>query len=104
MSAPIIGIPYGLTKNPIISASIPMVTSFCKKDAIAPNIQNIISKYSSAVPMPNMNVRKAVRILSSKLIENKIIFIINLIIAYSSLPKSFFESPHTISIQTFTSI
>ena len=75
MSAPIIGIPYGLTKNPIISASIPMVTSFCKKDAIAPNIQNIISKYSSAVP-----------------------------IAYSSLPKSFFESPHTISIQTFTSI
>ena len=94
------GIPYGLNKNPNTNASIPMVTSFCKKDAIAPNMQNIISKYSKAVPIPSRNVRNAVRTLSSKLIGNKIIFIIHLIIAYSSLPKSFFVSPHTISIQT----
>ena len=80
--APTIGIPYGLTKNPIINASIPMVTSFCKKDAIAPNMQNIISKYSSAVPIPSRNVRKAVRILSRKLIGEKIIFIIHLIFIY----------------------
>ena len=69
-----------------------MVTSFCKKDAIAPNTQNIISKYSKAVSIPSRNVRNAVRTLSSKLIGNKIIFIIHLIIAYSSLPKPFFVS------------
>ena len=72
-AAPTIGIPYGLTKNPIINASIPMVTSFCRKDAIAPNMQNIISKYSMAVPIPSRNVRNAVRILNAKLIGNKII-------------------------------
>ena len=43
---------------------------------------------------------QAVRILSSKLIGNKIIFIINLIIYSFSLSKIFFVSPHTISIQT----
>ena len=102
--APIIGTPYGLTKNPIINASIPMVASFCKKDAIAPNMQNIISKYIRAVPIPSRNVRNAVRILNTKLIGNKIIFIIHLIISYSSLSKTFFVSPHTISMQTFTSI
>ena len=48
-----------------------MVTSFCKKDAIAPNIQNIISKYSITVPMPSKNERTAVRILNNKLIGNK---------------------------------
>ena len=35
---------------------------------------------------------------------NKIIFIIHLIISYSSLSKTFFVSPHTISMQTFTPI
>ena len=48
-----------------------MVTSFCKKDAIAPNIQNISSKYSITVPMPSKNERTAVRILNNKLIGNK---------------------------------
>ncbi|CCL70792.1 hypothetical protein BN184_290024 [Clostridioides difficile T3] len=56
-----------------------MVTSFCKKDAIAPNIQNIISKYSITVPMPSKNERTAVRILNNKLIGNKIILNIHLI-------------------------
>ena len=45
-------------------------------------MQNIISKYSSAVPIPSKNVRKAVRILSRKLIGKKIIFIIHLIFIY----------------------
>ena len=56
-----------------------MVTSFCTKDAIAPNMQNIISKYSRAVPIPSRNVRNAVRILNTKLIGSKIIFNIHLI-------------------------
>lgn len=81
-----------------------MVTSFCKKDAIAPNIQNSMSKYSTVVPIPNKNVRKAIRILKSRLIGNKIIFNIHLITYCSSLSKPFIVSPHTISIQTFTSI
>ena len=88
----------------MVCCEIPMVTSFGKKDAIAPNMQNIISKYSNAVPMPSSNVRNAVMILSSKLIGNSIIFVIHLIIFYSSLPNSYFVSPHTISMQTFTSI
>ena len=36
-----------------------MVTSFCKKDVIAQNMQNVISKYSKAVPIPSRNVRNA---------------------------------------------
>ena len=36
-----------------------MVTSFCKKDVIAQNMQNVISKYSKAVPIPSRNVRSA---------------------------------------------
>ena len=67
---------------------------FYKKDAIAPNIQNIISKYNNVVSIPSENVRKTVMILHKRLIGNKIILIIYLIISYSSLPKSFFVSPH----------
>ena len=59
-----------------------------------------MSKYSIAVPTLSKNVKNAVRILNSKLIGNKIIFIIHLIISYSSLPNSPFVSPHTISMQT----
>ena len=66
-----------------------MVTSFCKKDAIAPNIQNSMSKYSTVVPIPNKNVRKAIRILKSRLIGNKIIFNIHLILL--PLEDSFFK-------------
>ncbi|BAM61400.1 LSU ribosomal protein L18P [Streptococcus dysgalactiae subsp. equisimilis RE378] len=98
--APTIGIPYGLTKNPIINASIPSDTSFCINEPIAATIHISIKKYRIVVPMPSINVKKAVRILSSKLIGNKIIFIIHLIISYSSLPNSPFVSPHTISMQT----
>lgn len=59
-----------------------------------------IKKYRIVVPMPSINVKKAVMILSSKLIGNSIIFVIHLIIFYSSLPNSSFVSPHTISMQT----
>lgn len=62
-----------------------MVTSFCKKRCYGSNytkhhlIQNIIIKYNTAVPILSKNVRNAVRILNTKLIGNKIIFIIHLI-------------------------
>lgn len=98
------GIPYGLNKNPNTNASIPSDISFCINDPIAATIHISIKKYRIVVPMPSRNVRNAVRILNSNLIGNKIIFIIHLIISYSSLPNSYFVSPHTISMQTFTSI
>ena len=102
--APTMGIPYGLNKNPNTNASIPSDISFCINDPIAATIHISIKKYRIVVPMPSRNVRNTVRILNSNLIGNKIIFIIHLIISYSSLPNSYFVSPHTISMQTFTSI
>ena len=44
------------------------------KDANAPNMQNTITIYSNAVPIPSRNVRKAVKIDKTRLIGNKIIF------------------------------
>lgn len=83
---------------------MPSDISFCINDPIATTIHISIKKYRIVVPMPSINVRNAVRILSSKLIGNKIIFTIHLIFSYSSLPNSFLVSPHTISMKTFTSI
>lgn len=53
---------------------IPIPTSPWMKDANAPNMQNTITIYSNAVPIPSKNVRKAVRIDKTRLIGNKIIF------------------------------
>ncbi|ETJ99440.1 hypothetical protein HMPREF0378_0469 [Eubacterium nodatum ATCC 33099] len=46
---------------------------------MAANTHISMSKYSITVPTLSKNVRNAVRILSDKLIGNKIIFIIHLI-------------------------
>ena len=46
---------------------------------MAANTHISISKYKIAVPTLSKNVRKAVKMLNSKLIGNKIIFIIYLI-------------------------
>ena len=46
---------------------------------MAANTHISISKYKIAVPTLSKNVRKAVKMLNSKLIGNKIIFIIHLI-------------------------
>lgn len=73
------GIPYGLNKNPNTNASIPSDISFCINDPIAATIHISIKKYRIVVPMPSINVKKAVRILNSNLIGNKIIFNIHLI-------------------------
>ena len=89
----------------MISASIAaLVLCSIKNEPMAANTHISISKYSIAVPTLSKNVRNAVRILSDKLIGNKIIFIIHLIVYSSSLSKTFFVSPHTISMQTFTSM
>ena len=89
-----------LTKILIPMPQCQVIYLFCINDPIAATIHISIKKYRIVVPMPSINIRKAVRILSSKLIGNKIIFIIHLIISYSSLPNSYFVSPHTISMQT----
>ena len=44
------------------------------KDANAPNMQNTITIYSNAVPIPSKNGRKAVKIDKTRLIGNNIIF------------------------------
>ena len=66
-----------------------MVTSFCKKNALAPSIQNIFSKYSSDVPMLSKNVRNAVRTLNKRPIEEKTIFSIHLMDCHSFLLNHF---------------
>lgn len=53
---------------------IPIPTSPWMKDANAPNMQNTITIYSNAVPIPSKNVRKAVKIDKTRLIGNHIIF------------------------------
>ena len=63
-----------------ISVSIAaFVLCSIKNEPIAVNTHISISKYRIAVPMLSRNVRKAVKMLNSKLIGNKIIFIIHLI-------------------------
>ena len=80
ITAPIIVIPQGLSRNPRISASIAaFVSCSIKNEPIATNTHISMSKYSIAVPILSKNVKNAVRILSDKLIGNKIIFIIHLI-------------------------
>jgi len=88
-----------------MSASIAaLVLCSIKNEPMAANTHISMSKYSIAVSTLSKNVKNAVGILNSKLIGNKIIFNIHLIIYSSSLSKTFFVSPHTISMQTFTSI
>ena len=68
-----------------MSASIAaLVLCNIKNEPIAANTHISISKYNIAVPTLSKNVKNAVRILNSKLIGNKIIFIIHLI--YSPPP------------------
>ena len=83
--APIIGSPYGLTINPIMSASMAMFLYQLMNDAIAPNMQNTIRMYRSPVPMPNRNVRNATRIDRARETGNKNILMSNLIIEPTSL-------------------
>ena len=73
ITAPTIGNPYGLSRNPMISASI-AAFGLCsiKNEPNATNTQIVIMIYSSAVPMPNKNVRKAVKIDKIILIGNKL--------------------------------
>ena len=60
---------------------MPSTILFWINEAIAPTTHNILKKYSNTVPILNKKVRKAIRILNSKLIGNKSIFLINLNIA-----------------------
>ena len=63
-----------------MSASIAaLVLCSIKNEPIATNTHISISKYRIAVPILSRKVRKAVKMLNSKLIGNKIIFIIHLI-------------------------
>ena len=83
----------------MMSASIvSFVLWSIKNESNTTNTWILIMIYCNAVPMPSKNIRKAVSILGSGLIWNKIIFIIYLTISYPSLTIPFFVSPHTISI------
>ena len=57
---------------------MPSIVLFWINEAIAPTTHNIMRKYSKTVPILSKKVRKAIRILNSKLIGNKSIFMINL--------------------------
>jgi hypothetical protein len=71
----------------MISASIAaLVLCSIKNEPMATNTQISMSKYSIAVPTLSKNAKNAVRILNSKLIGNKIIFIIHLIYSPPPLP------------------
>lgn len=64
----------------MVSASIAaLVLCSIKNEPMATNTQISISKYNIAVPILSKNVRNAVKMLNSRLIGNKIIFIIHLI-------------------------
>ena len=80
---PIIGSPYGLNRKPIIKPDIPFPTSPKMKEAIAPNIQNSITKNIKNIPILSRKVRNAVNILSTMLIGNNIIFSIHHIVYFS---------------------
>ena len=86
------------------STEEPSIVLFWINETIAPTTHNIMRKYSKTVPILSKKVIKAIRILNNRLIGNKSILMIHLNITQSSLSKSVFVSPHTISIQTFTSV